>query len=73
MDVILLALVLVGLAAFVAAPLYSTGATAALPQSRPPPDPTEAALEDLEIDRASGLYDEAGYTEELRTLRERRD
>lgn len=73
MDVIVLAVVLVGLAAFVAAPLYSSSATARLPDSDRHVDPAEAALEDLEVDRASGLYDEAQYAEELRTLRDRPD
>ena len=72
MDVLVLAMVLVGLAAFVAAPLYSTRAAPDIgPQASSGADAVAAALEDLEVDRASGLYDGAEYSDELRTLRQR--
>jgi hypothetical protein len=72
MDVVVLAVVLVALAAFVAAPLYRLSGS-------PPPRAEAAghgealttALEDLEIDRVSGLYDDAEYADERRTLETR--
>lgn len=71
MDVFVLALVLVGLAAFVAAPLYSRAGPSA-----PRPDAAgeasrEAAvrdLNDLDVDRASGLLDETDYAQERAAL-----
>ncbi|MGH2759997.1 MAG: hypothetical protein ACRDKJ_10610 [Actinomycetota bacterium] len=72
MDVIVLAVVLVGLAAFVAAPLYSSRVSSQVGAGGGADLPTmAAALEDLEVDRASGLYDESEYADELRTLQRR--
>jgi hypothetical protein len=66
MDVALFCLVLIGLAAFVAAPLYRPRPASS--SDDPARSVTEArrqaldgALSDLEIDRASGLLDEASY------------
>ena len=68
-DVFLFCLVLVGLAAFVAAPLYR-------PSSALPSDANDgavlaarrqaalSALRDLEVDHASGLVDDATYAME---------
>lgn len=69
MDVVVFAVILIGLAAFVAAPLY-----------RPAPGgrdegPDDAGLQavhraigDLELDRASGLVDQASYDRERAEL-----
>jgi hypothetical protein len=75
MDVVVLALVLLGLTALVAAPLYRAS-------GRPPVLETHAggegagtearqrALADLEVDRASGLIDDATYRAEHDALRD---
>lgn len=69
MDVVVFAVILVGLAMFVAAPLYRPGRTAPH-ESRDDPgrEATERALGDLELDRASGLVDQAAYERERATL-----
>lgn len=72
MDVIVFAVILIGLAAFVASPLYK----AADAPDEPPPsldtgarrEATDRAIEDLEVDRASGLVDEASYARERAAL-----
>ena len=72
MDVLVLAVALIGLAAFVAAPLYSTRPAREIgPTGSSGADAVAEALEDLEVDRASGLYDRDEYAEELRTLQQR--
>ena len=73
MDVILFCFVLLGLAAFVAAPLYrpasshtieaELGVTAVAVN-----DAAAAALSDLEVDRASGLIDESTYATQRAAL-----
>jgi len=70
MDVLLFSVVVIGLAAFVAAPLYR-GST----QPPAPGDPAQArraalerAVRDLEIDRASGLVDAESYAAERAVL-----
>lgn len=74
-EVVVLAVVLVGLTAFVAAPLYS-----ATPQERSPSSGRRARdealtrdLGELEVDLASGLLDGPGYTEERAELERRRE
>lgn len=66
MDVVAFAVILVGLAAFVAAPLYRAGETpvTARPQldTAAHREAADRAIEDLEVDRASGLVDEDSYT-----------
>jgi hypothetical protein len=72
MDVLIFAGILIGLAAFVAAPLYAkasrpattTGRSALAARS----DTVLAGLRDLEIDHASGLLDEASYEAERSAL-----
>lgn len=74
MDVVVLAVVLVGLAAFVAAPLYRVSPPARQRIEAADPERGEAlatALEDLDIDRVSGLYDDAEYADERRALETR--
>ena len=65
MDVLLFCLALVGLAVFVAAPLY--GRSAAGPPAVRPPRDTDPLL-DLEVDRASGLIDPSTYEAERREI-----
>jgi hypothetical protein len=69
MDVVVFAVVLIGLAAYVAAPLYRPAPPG--PDDRPDDAGREAAavaLGDLELDRASGLVDEASYERERADL-----
>jgi cytochrome c-type biogenesis protein CcmI len=66
MDVVAFAVILVALAAFVAAPLYRQSAADA---PEPPSADSRAeadlrALGDLEVDRESGLIDDADYAQE---------
>lgn len=72
MDVLVFAAVLVGLAAFVAAPLYAKASRPAATPDRPDlaarRDAVLAGLRDLEIDHASGLLDEASYEAERSAL-----
>jgi len=74
MDVVVLALVLVGLAVFVAAPLYSR-ATPSTPRADTAGEARRAAavrdLNDLDVDRASGLLDETDYAQERAALDQR--
>jgi cytochrome c-type biogenesis protein CcmI len=71
MDVIAFAIVLLALAAFVAAPLYSR----VRPESQPGDAAADAhraavtdALSDLAVDRASGLITEREYARERASL-----
>lgn len=71
MDVVVFAVILIALAAFVAAPLYGRGSL------QPTEDPSVsnarrdallAALRELEVDKASGLLDSAEYETERSAL-----
>jgi len=69
MDVVVFAVILVGLAAFVAAPLYRPEPSGR--DERPDDSGLQAlaqALGDLELDRASGLVDQASYEQERAAL-----
>jgi hypothetical protein len=71
MDVVVLALVLVGLAVFVAVPLYSRATPPAPRADAVGEARREAAvrdLNDLDVDRASGLLDETDYAQERAAL-----
>jgi hypothetical protein len=81
MDVALLSVAIIALAAFVAAPLYRRGAPdEPLDDTGEPPGRTTAgeqalfgALDDLEVDRASGLLDAGSYAAEKAALKARLD
>lgn len=71
MDVAVFAIVLVGLTAFVAAPLYAREPLSRDPGGTSPHARREAlasALSDLEVDRASGLLTESDYRRERTDL-----
>ena len=69
MDVVIFALVLVGLAGFVAAPLYRpTPAETPEPRDDAGLEAIARAVRDLELDRASGLVDTAAYEHERAAL-----
>jgi cytochrome c-type biogenesis protein CcmH/NrfG len=71
MDVVLFALALLALAAFVAAPLYrstASGERIGTSDTDPRTDALARALRDLEIDRESGLLDDISYAEERAVL-----
>jgi hypothetical protein len=71
MDVLLFAIVLVALTAFVAAPLYGKVTTAPPSHDSAPDSRHEAlirALRDLEVDRASGLVPQDAYERERAAL-----
>jgi hypothetical protein len=71
MDVVVFCLVLLGLTAFVARPLYARtkpGAEADRREVEASHEVVVRALSDLEIDHASGAVDEATYTAERASL-----
>ena len=71
MDVVVLALVLLALTALVAAPLYRpSGPDAHAGGEGAATEARERALADLEVDRASGLIDDATYRAERGALRD---
>ena len=73
MDVVLLCLAILAVAAYVAVPLYR-GDTAPARQPRTASAGAEAsrtALADLEVDLASGLIDDATYDHERAVLEAR--
>jgi cytochrome c-type biogenesis protein CcmI len=67
-DIAIFALLLVALAAFVASPLYKPASAAELPAPDARREALESALRDLELDRASGLLDDASYEQERSAL-----
>ncbi len=69
MDVAIFALILIGLAAFVATPLYRpTRQETDVSPDNARQEAITRALRDLELDRASGLVDEASYQRERAAL-----
>jgi hypothetical protein len=68
MDAVVLSIVLVLLAAFVAAPLYRADRPPTAVRPKAPNGPREAALADLETDLGSGLIDRATYERERASL-----
>jgi hypothetical protein len=69
MDVAVFAVVLVALAAFVSAPLYRpTLVRTGAPTADPGADAALSALGELEVDRESGLVDQASYETERAAL-----
>jgi cytochrome c-type biogenesis protein CcmI len=71
MDVALLCLAILAAAAYVAAPLYRTPPVPPTERRDGDADASRTALEDLEVDRASGLIDDATYARERAALERR--
>jgi hypothetical protein len=67
MDVVIFAVVVLAVAAFVAAPLYAGDGAGQSPASAPPA-PVGDPLLDLEIDRESGLLTDGEYRRERADL-----
>jgi cytochrome c-type biogenesis protein CcmI len=73
MDVAVFALILFALAGFVAAPLYRPAPSEPTREGDARREQLEVALSELELDRATGLIDEAAYEQERRAIEDDRN